>query len=193
MADQNAQSKLSIDVLLKEYDRVCNEIRSIESSNEKAVGFGLTIVGAGFAYGIQQNALEIFYFLPVALVMVVCYAILHQSYVFWFGGYKRALEEKLNLLIGDRVLAWERIVAEHRGHRNLINCTILFLYGTIFATVFVYCVYEIYQHNGGELAGACAILLAEFIGVTSLCFLQMMRVYNVSYGAARTFFGLPPL
>jgi hypothetical protein len=62
-----------IELLVKEYERISSDIRIIESTNDKVVGFGLTLVGAGFAYGVQQNIVEMFFFLPIALIGVMCH------------------------------------------------------------------------------------------------------------------------
>jgi hypothetical protein len=52
----------------------------IESTNDKVVGFGLTLVGAGFAYGVQQNIVEMFFFLPIALIGVMCHVPMKGSF-----------------------------------------------------------------------------------------------------------------
>lgn len=114
--DQQPSAHPDIAVLVKEYERVSADIRTIEGMNDKVVGFGLTLVGAGFAYGVQQNLVEVFFFLPIALIGVMLYALLQYHNMFWFGGYKRAIEDRINQLSGHTVVCWEGLVARRRAH-----------------------------------------------------------------------------
>jgi hypothetical protein len=109
-----------IDILMKEYERLAADIRGIETMIEKVVGFGITLVGAGFAYGVQQNIIEMFFFLPIALIGVLLYAILQYHNMFWFGGYKRAVEERINELSGKVVLNYGDGVCNSGGRRHLV-------------------------------------------------------------------------
>jgi hypothetical protein len=74
-----------VELLVNEYERISSDICIIESTDDKVVGFGLTLVAAGFAYGVQQNIVEMFFFLPIALVGIMLYAILQYHNMFWFG------------------------------------------------------------------------------------------------------------
>jgi hypothetical protein len=53
-----------IELLTKENDRLSVDIRSLESMNERFLAAGMTVIGAGFAYGIDKREMLIFYVLP---------------------------------------------------------------------------------------------------------------------------------
>ena len=118
----------SIATLMAEYERVSADVRGIETMNDKVVGFGITLVGAGFAYGVQQNIIEMFFFLPIALIGVMLYAILQYYNIFWFGGYKRAIEDKVNHLAGGILLSWETIITKRRRRLHAINVSMAAVY-----------------------------------------------------------------
>lgn len=109
--------------LQKEYDRLSTDIRAIETNNDKAIGFGLTVVGVGLAYGFKEQLAQVFLFLPIALMGVFLYGVLQYHNLFWLGGYKRAVEEKINKLAGRKVVCWEELVHEKRGRTNVINAS----------------------------------------------------------------------
>jgi hypothetical protein len=70
------------EALQREYERVASDIRGIETSNDKAIGFGLTVVGVGLAYGIKEDIAVVFPFLPIALIGVFLYGILQYHNLF---------------------------------------------------------------------------------------------------------------
>jgi hypothetical protein len=123
------------ETLQKEYERLATDIRGIETANDKAIGFGLTIVGLGLAYGIKENLALVFIFLPIALMGVFLYGTLQYHNLFWLGGYKRAVEEKINELAGRNVISWEALVQQRRGRVNVINVGLTLVYLGIFVAV----------------------------------------------------------
>jgi len=116
------------ETLQKEYERIAGDIRGIETNNDKAVGLGLTVVGIGLAYGTKENLSYVFLFLPIALMGVFLYGTLQYHNLFWLGGYKRAVEEKINDLAGRTVVCWEALVQTRRGRVNVINVGLTTVY-----------------------------------------------------------------
>jgi len=114
-------------ILSNEYDRMCVEIRAIESNNEKAIAFGLSLITATFAVGIAQHVHIFFFVIPIALVGVFFYAALMYSYVFSMGGYKAYLEDRINEKVGKNLLLWERLV-KMRQKRNIIRPALIGIY-----------------------------------------------------------------
>jgi hypothetical protein len=179
-----------IQALLREYERVCTDVRAIETMNDKVVGFGLTIGGAAFAYGIQQHLGEVFFVVPVALIGVFFYATLQYHNMFWFGGYKRAVEERINALSGTTVLGWEALVETRRRRVNVINASLVFIYLALLVTATTYSLYQIFSTQPPLFAQ----LYAAFILVLMLFLLasvrQMFGAFKRSYDASRVIFGV---
>jgi hypothetical protein len=116
MADE--RSEWILNTLMSEHKRICDDIRLIEAASDKILGFGLTILGIGLTYGIEKQMTEFVIFLPIALLGVFTYAARRADMVFWLGGYKRAIEEKLNMQVGTTVLHWERLMTVRRRRLN---------------------------------------------------------------------------
>jgi hypothetical protein len=123
------------EALQREYERVASDIRGIETSNDKAIGFGLTVVGVGLAYGIKEDIAVVFPFLPIALIGVFLYGILQYHNLFWLGGYKRAVEEKINEISGRTVICWEDLVQTKRRRINAINIGLTTVYVLVLVAV----------------------------------------------------------
>ena len=106
----------------QECERVASDIRQLESMVDRFTGLGITVVGAGFAYGLSStwHADEIFFLLPVGLsgIYYVCFD--RMRTILWLGAYKRALEDRINELSQKTVLNWEYLVQEHRGTADII-------------------------------------------------------------------------
>lgn len=184
-----AKAEKDIEVLLAEYERVCSEVRSIESNNDKILGLGLTVITAGFAYGLQHNMAEVFFFVPVALVGALVYWIMQQHYVFWFGGYKRAIEEKINYRSGQVLLGWEKLVAEHRRHLHPINGCMILIYFVIIASISSYSVFKIVSLYSGIFRPAYFAMLSILFVAVIFSGWHLGKVYRTSYEASKKILG----
>lgn len=182
-----------VEILVKEYERASADIRSIEANNDKIVGFGLTLVGAGFTYGVIQSLVEVFFFLPVASIGVILYTTLQYHNILWIGGYKRAIEDKVNLIIGSDVMIWERVVSRHRTRVHVVNLSMTALYGTTIFAITWYSLYRIFSSHYGVLAWEYMWILLAFLILMGLAIKEMSTAFDRSYRAARELFGLPNL
>jgi hypothetical protein len=159
--------------------------------NDKVVGFGLTIVGAGFAYGIQQHLLQAFFFLPLGFLGVFFYATLQYHNMFWFGGYKRALEEKINDLSGRTVLRWEALVETRRERVNVINASLVSIYLVLLLSAVAYSFAQIVANFSPVVAYAFAMVILTFTILLAMSVHQMFNAFVRSYSASRELFGMP--
>lgn len=168
------------DVLLKEYERVCGEIRALEGNNEKIVGFGITIVTAGFVYGIGNRISEIFLFIPIGFDGVLFYAILQYYRVLRFGGYKKFLEEQINKGMGEKVLIWEALVS-NENRINIINAFLSGVYFTIVAAAHAYCLFKVKQlYDGSVFCLFAAVVTLLAVGLL-ICVYQMTVSFQKAY------------
>lgn len=153
--------------LTMEYQRVCEEIRSIENQNDKIVGVGLTIIGAGVLYGLSQNLNEVFIALPFMLIAVLFWAVLQYHNLLRFGGYKRALEEEINRVLGRPVLVWELLLADDQRRLHVTNAPLITLYYVFLVAVSSYSEYRVFPAfgsavgfiEGGSILGCLLILI----------------------------------
>lgn len=168
--------------LLKEYERVCTEIRSIELANDKVIGFGLTILGVGFAYGIGGKVDQLLFFLPVGFAGVFLYATLQYHNLFWFGGYKRFLEDRLNRLYDRPVISWEAIVAQ-RPRVHVINGTLVAVYFLVASAATIYSLTEIInKYSPLTYWPFTAVVVGLFVAIL-FSVRRMARAFREAYEA----------
>src|SRR5580658_311628 len=100
-------------LLKDEYLRLCSDIRSIESTNERLLTLAAGIVTAAFTYGSANPTYrEIFVVIPIAATILLIYGCLVYYAVYSMGGYKRHIENLLNAEFGENLLIWERLSRE---------------------------------------------------------------------------------
>lgn len=162
----------------KEYERVASDIRGIETVNDKAIGMGLTVVGIGLAYGIEKDLVLVFAFLPIALFGVFLYGTLQYHNLFWLGGYKRSVEEKINELAGRNVIAWEAIVQNRRGRVNVINAGLATVCLTVLTSIIAISTMKVYLKLGMGFGLAFAIVELTLAALLLLGVRRMFRGYD---------------
>ena len=102
-------SSRKVDVLIKEHEAICAQIREMVSYSDRILGFGITILGAVFLYGIKEAVHAITIATPFALSFLLLFCSSIFSAILSLGGYRRYLEDKLALQVGERILMWEYI------------------------------------------------------------------------------------
>ncbi len=178
----------ALTVLLKEYERVCTDVRTIESQNDKIVGFGLTIVGAGAAFGLNQKLNEVFLVLPFLFVAVFIYAVLQYHNVFWLGGYKRALESKINKIAGATLLVWEALAEQKKRRVNFANLPLVSIYFLMLVGTSIYSVMHTFSNFGKLIAFVQAMLLLVLLGALMIAVRKAFSSFSVAHDITRTIF-----
>ena len=182
-----------IDILTKESDRASTDVRHFEAMVEKFVGFGITIVAAGFAYGIAQKVDEVFFVLPVAMFGIYYVFLERMRTILWLGAYKRAVEEKINELAGATVVKWEYLIQEHRGRVDIIVVSTNTVYTLILIAVIVFSVARIKNSAaygtstayGTFIFYGFSLLLTVLFGMLVWCVLFWKAVYPPAYRASQ--------
>lgn len=183
-----------IETLAKECERVAADIRHFEAMTEKFTGLGITIIGAGFAYGLAQNVNEIFFVLPVGLFGIYYVFIERMRTILWLGAYKRALEDKINELAKDTVLNWEYLIQEHRGRADVIVWSGNIIYVLILGATVIYSVFRLNKIDGMHVwspsmwlyGGLMVALIALLIG----CLVCWLTAYAPAYKLSKKAVGL---
>jgi hypothetical protein len=138
-------SQLGTDILREEYLRLCADIRSVESTNERILTLGAGLVTAAFAYGFANPAYnQLFVVIPIAATILMIYGCLVYFWVYSMGGYKLHIEELLNREIGATILIWETLAPE-RAKSNVGRFVLPALYGLIWAVLVVFSALKVEQ------------------------------------------------
>lgn len=151
-----------LDIFRMEYLRVCDEIRSIESNNDKVLRLAITLIGAGFLYGIKSNLMEMYYFMPFAIAGVFSYGVLQYYFIYSYGGYKKNLERNINNILRAPVLIWEDIV-ETRPRYNIVFFPVIFVYIIILIFIDYYCLDAIIQQGNIYITTMYLLSMCAFI------------------------------
>lgn len=106
------ESSKNVDVLLKEHEAICSQIREMVSYSDRIFGLGVTILGAVFVYGIKESAHAITMATPFAVSMLLLFCLSIYSAILSLGGYRRYLEDKLSRAIGETLLTWEIVTTK---------------------------------------------------------------------------------
>jgi hypothetical protein len=160
---------------------------------EKFVGFGITIVGAGFAYGLAQKVDEVFFVLPVAMFGIYYVFLERMRTILWLGAYKRAVEEKINELSERTVLKWEYLIQEHRGRVDIIVLSTNLVYGLILIAVVLISVVRIKNSAiygtstkyGIEILYGFSFLMIFLFAMLVGCLLFWKAAYPPAYKASQ--------
>ena len=176
-----AQEK-QVEFLAKESERISADIRHLETMTDRFIGFGFTIIGAGFAYGLGAKADEIFFVLPVGLLGIFFIYLDRLRSMQWLGAYKRAIEDKINRLSETQISRWEFLVQEHRGRGDVIVISTYFVYLLVLCGVVGFSLYKIHDLYGVRASLPFFALLTLMLGLLALSVKRWLKAYDLAYG-----------
>jgi len=182
-----------VEILAKDSERVSADIRQLESMVDKFIAFGVAVIGAGFAYGLQASPRvnEIFFVLPVALFGVYYVFFERMRTIVWLGAYKRALEDKINEISGTTVLKWEYLVQEHRGRADIIAVSVNVVYALILIGVVAYswfkvrAIYSTEAFFGVRVDFVYTAVVIVLVLLLALCIRRWSTAYSPAYALSR--------
>lgn len=121
LPSNNTDSRLSrekiVDVLLKEHEITCSQIREMVSYSDRMFGLGITLVGAVFIYGVKERLAEVVVAVSFIFIALLLFSATIYTCIFSLGGYRLYVEEQLNHMLGRNLLKWERM-APHILHKS---------------------------------------------------------------------------
>lgn len=188
MTGEKGDKKLAQKVLLLEHERICKEIRAIEKNNDKTISFGLSIITAAFAVGFAQKVSLIFFIVPFGIVGVFFYGVLMYTFVFSMGGYKAYLEDRINEVLPEPILMWERLV-RIRQRDDMLRPSLIAIYVFIGLILGGLSVAKIWLEIGSTFAIVEAILIAILLIVLVFAINRMLYIQARIYQAACTLAG----
>ncbi|WP_439538935.1 hypothetical protein [Sphingomonas sp.] len=172
------------DVLLQEYLRLCAEIRSIESTNERVISLALTVLGFAAAFGIARDISIAFLLLPVAFIGLMTFAAMNYVSIFSLAGYKKHLEDLINEAVGEKLLLWERLVPE-REKRNLLGGLMLSIYVLAGLAMCAVSIWQLYTDYSWLVASGVSIGLLVLVAVLGLGVRRMRKTANEAYSKSK--------
>lgn len=180
----DTEEKHKNDVLFREYESVGQVIYTLFLTSEKIIALGFTVIAAGLTYGLKEEINEILLFLPVAVFGVLFYGVHLFTELMSLGGYKRHLEEKINVSVGENVVLWQLFIAKGRhkafGKIFLYIIYLIFLGLTIFISLST-----AWQHYTKSTFG-CSVVIILFLGYGLIISLyKMNRAFEETYQIAK--------
>jgi hypothetical protein len=178
--------------LQAELARVSDVISSILLSYDRLFAIGAVVFGGGLSIGLQRGRSSILAILPLPITLLFVFGnllVLEQTAQ---AGYKRFLEERLNQMIQQNLLAWECYLAPRIPHRSLTGRFILpalyyaFLVGTW--AISLVTVWRQYPHWRGWTLAALAVSLS----VAVISSWESSVVGDRTYGYMIEFFDRAP-
>lgn len=179
-----------IDALVKENDRLSIDIRSLESMLDKFMGFGVTVISIGFTYGVEKKLIAMFCFLPVAMLGLLFFTADRMRSMMWLGGYKHAVEDRINQLVGVTVTSWEKLIQDHRGRNDVIIKSTYVIYVLLFGGIVLYSGAEVFiwDTRVGLVFSGVMITLAILLIVSGL---RVKASYCQAYKLSTEMLGKP--
>ena len=156
------KEKFRRELLLQEYLRLCTEVRSVESSNDRIVALLLAVLGVGATAGLSSRVVEVFFVIPWLAVGVGAFAGSNYMAIYSLAAYKDYLSVQLNKEAGEDILFWEAVVSA-REKRNLLGKLLIAIYGAVALGLIGLSVYQIYQHYPLWIALGNGILAAGLV------------------------------
>jgi hypothetical protein len=183
--DEKEKEKARLDLLMKEADTTGQGIRTILLTSERIIALGLTISGAGLAYGIKEKIYDVLLFLPVAVIGVFIYGTALFTELMSLGGYKKHLEEKINRLLGQNILLWESSIA-HKRHSAFVKVALYIIYSLFLAlTIYVSLSTALKYYVMATVWGLIILdlIMLIFLGITLI---KMVKTFDETYLHAKS-------
>lgn len=176
---------LHIDLLMAQYKGLSDDIRNLESATERVFGVGIALVSALVAFAYKERIDEIYFITAPAYLGLLLYAANQWNSVFWKGGYKRYLEDRINDLAHASVVGWEQF-AEHSRARLSASYA---MFGA-FVLISLFAVFGISLVRIKFFFGPFAVLaFALTCGVLFLCLMYSIwkgtSMFSQSYADAK--------
>jgi hypothetical protein len=177
-----------LDLLFGQYKILAEDIRQIESSNEKVLSLGVTIVSVSIVYSLKEGLGEVLFIAPIGYIGVLLFVSHQYHHLFWRGGHKRAIEERLADVYGLNTLCWEKLITEQRSRFNFGNAMFgLFILVSLVA-ISVFCSYSVYNKYGLLECTALTLLIIWLFCSLVLNIIDARRSFDVSYAESKILF-----
>jgi hypothetical protein len=107
-----------------------------------------------------------------------------DSNISWFGGYKKALEQRINGLLDGTVLTWEVLVDELRGRVHVGNLPLVSIYMMMLIAASSYSNFRVYAQYGTMIGVIQAALILVFLVVLLFAVQRAIHAFTRAYDTA---------
>lgn len=174
--------QLEITILLKEYAVVSEEIKARIGTDEKALGFGVAILGVGLTWAIKESIREILLFLPIGLFGIFFFSLLNTSTLVALAGYRKYLADRINAKVESKILVWEAI-GRTLVAKNPNFFAVSFVYLLFLTTLIVIGLRAAWAIGYKTFSGYAAIIVILSIGV-AMSFRRLYSIFSKAYERA---------
>lgn len=178
------KEEIKINLLIKECDSVGQGIRTLFLSSEKLIALEFTIIAAGLTIGIKEKINEILLFLPIAAFGVLLYGIHIYTELLSLGGYKRYLEEKINITLGENVLLWESLITKTR-HFDFVTNILWIIYTFFLVLIILIGLSTALQYYTKGTFWAMVIVVLFFTVSLIISLYRMTKIFDKTYQIAK--------
>ncbi len=185
LPNNKALQKELLNVLTKECGRVGSAISELDQSSQRIFPIAAAVLSLVGSYGIKEEISEVVMALPYLLMTVSFYSVHTYTEVVTLGGYRRHLEEQINLQLGTALLNWESTLAPRR-HWSIAQLFLYVLYGGFLLGACVSGTWQALTAYGCGIAiieGATLAVLA--VGLV-WALKRMSASFNEAYGETKT-------
>jgi len=118
-------SKDAIEIMLKEYETLREEVLAAMSNRNSILSFGLAIIGAIFTASIATHTKTGYSILASYLLILAVPAVTNCVLFIWLGEYQRSqragkflvgLEKRINAKAQEELLTWETLLRKQLRH-----------------------------------------------------------------------------
>lgn len=173
-----------LELLKTEHARISGEIRAIEAMGEKSLGFGISIIGVGLAYGVEKSIGSLFILIPIAFIGLLLFIMINYYNLFLLGGYIRFVEEEINRIIGSDVLLWEKIRDQKR--LNPVNISLWLVLILMFAGIIMFCLNEIARVYPLAWCIVYGVVIGLLLTAVVVSFYSLSTAYTEGYRIAQS-------
>jgi len=153
------QDRVVPDVLVKQWDRLCQDIRTTYVLIERLIAIGLVLAGAALAFKPQgeerQRLLNVL--LPIPAYGIFVYGAVLLRGVMVYAGHRKYVEEKINRIAGHPFLLGQQLTARTL-HSTLELFGALVACGVTLALVSANSVFTAWHHFPQFVTGPVTVL-----------------------------------
>ncbi len=172
------ESSKKLDVLLKEKESATQEIIFKLGTSEKMLSVGVAAIAAGLSYGIKEKISLVVLLMPILLFGLSLFWLDKYYGMLILGGYKKSIEDEINLCIGERVVFWEEM-AHTNMHSSITNVSFFIFFCVFLGMVVVSALYYLWSSIEYRLFMSAATLVWLVMFISSLR--KVFGAHDLSY------------
>lgn len=176
-----------IELLVKQCELSDHKILSYQNVGSKVLGYGSTLILTILAIALKEKITAILLILPAAMFILIFYWMNVDAWVLSEGGYKKAMEEKINKMLDENIYLWESKIVTSK-HINLNNIILDIIYFLVLLACIIASVNASFELKVHWITGIiiCANAILCFLAL--LCLIRNKTEFKNTYEEAKKHF-----